>query len=197
MIRGVHTMFYSSQPEELRAFLRDKLGFQGVGDGWLIFDLPEADMGCHPPGRSRSSVGYTLHLLLLRRSGRDGRRTSRARSRVHRQRLRRRVGTNHTLQDAGRFPSPALSDELQKIVALQGWRAFVLTIINAFRARQVKQRRSPETKPFEARPDRTKQGLPRRTQSGHERVSCRTAPGFPVEAFEHDTGHQQGFDDRR
>lgn len=43
-------MFYSSQPAELRAFLRDKLGFQGVdiGDGWLIFDLPEADMGCHP-----------------------------------------------------------------------------------------------------------------------------------------------------
>ncbi len=50
MIRGVHTMFYSSQPEELRAFLRDKLGFSGVdvGEGWLIFDVPEADMGCHP-----------------------------------------------------------------------------------------------------------------------------------------------------
>lgn len=50
MIRGVHTMFYSSEPEALRAFLRDKLGFHGtdVGDGWLIFDLPEADMGCHP-----------------------------------------------------------------------------------------------------------------------------------------------------
>lgn len=50
MIRGVHTMFYSSQPEELRAFLRDKLGFSGtdVGGGWLIFDLPEADMGVHP-----------------------------------------------------------------------------------------------------------------------------------------------------
>ena len=32
------------------AFLRDKLGLQGfdVGEGWLIFDLPEADMGCHP-----------------------------------------------------------------------------------------------------------------------------------------------------
>ena len=26
MIKGVHTMFYSSQPEELRAFIRDKLG---------------------------------------------------------------------------------------------------------------------------------------------------------------------------
>jgi catechol 2,3-dioxygenase-like lactoylglutathione lyase family enzyme len=50
MIRGVHTMFYTSEAEALRAFLRDKLGFPctDVGDGWLIFDLPEADMGCHP-----------------------------------------------------------------------------------------------------------------------------------------------------
>ena len=50
MIKGVHTMFYSSRPEELRAFIRDKLGFSftDVGEGWLIFDLPEADMGCHP-----------------------------------------------------------------------------------------------------------------------------------------------------
>jgi hypothetical protein len=50
MIRGVHTMFYSSKPEELRAFLRDKLRFPAVdvGDGWLIFNLPEADLGCHP-----------------------------------------------------------------------------------------------------------------------------------------------------
>jgi catechol 2,3-dioxygenase-like lactoylglutathione lyase family enzyme len=50
MIRGVHTMFYSSDADGLRAFLRDKLGFPftDVGGGWLIFDLPEADMGCHP-----------------------------------------------------------------------------------------------------------------------------------------------------
>ncbi len=50
MIKGVHTMFYSSEPEALRAFLRDKLRFPftDVGQGWLIFDLPEADMGCHP-----------------------------------------------------------------------------------------------------------------------------------------------------
>jgi catechol 2,3-dioxygenase-like lactoylglutathione lyase family enzyme len=50
MIKGVHTMFYSSQAEEQRAFIRDKLGFSftDVGDGWLIFDLPEADMGVHP-----------------------------------------------------------------------------------------------------------------------------------------------------
>ncbi len=54
MIKGVHTMFYSSEPESLRAFLRDKLGFPytDVGEGWLIFDLPEADMGCHPADES-------------------------------------------------------------------------------------------------------------------------------------------------
>jgi catechol 2,3-dioxygenase-like lactoylglutathione lyase family enzyme len=50
MIRGVHTMFYSSDVDGLRAFIRDKLGFLhcDVGQGWLIFDLPEADLGCHP-----------------------------------------------------------------------------------------------------------------------------------------------------
>ena len=50
MITGVHTMFYTSEPEALRAFLRDKLQFpfSDVGDGWLIFDLPGADLGCHP-----------------------------------------------------------------------------------------------------------------------------------------------------
>jgi len=50
MIKGVHTMFYSSEPEELRAFLRDKLELPAtdVGEGWLIFDLPDAELGCHP-----------------------------------------------------------------------------------------------------------------------------------------------------
>jgi catechol 2,3-dioxygenase-like lactoylglutathione lyase family enzyme len=57
MIKGVHTMFYSSDAAGLRTFLRDKLGFKGtdVGDGWLIFDLPEADMGCHPSGKGAPS----------------------------------------------------------------------------------------------------------------------------------------------
>jgi|ERR1043165_2692741 catechol 2,3-dioxygenase-like lactoylglutathione lyase family enzyme len=50
MIRGVHAMFYSSEAEALRIFLRDKLGFPAtdVGGGWLIFNMPEGDMGCHP-----------------------------------------------------------------------------------------------------------------------------------------------------
>jgi len=47
-------MFYSSDAAGLRAFLRDKLDLKAtdVGDGWLIFDLPEADMGCHPSDES-------------------------------------------------------------------------------------------------------------------------------------------------
>jgi predicted enzyme related to lactoylglutathione lyase len=50
LIKGVHTMFYSSEPDAFRSFLRDKLRLPhtDVGEGWLIFDLPEADMGCHP-----------------------------------------------------------------------------------------------------------------------------------------------------
>jgi len=50
MIRGMHAMFYSSKADELRAFLRDKLGFKAtdVGGGWLICDVPEADLGVHP-----------------------------------------------------------------------------------------------------------------------------------------------------
>src|ERR1700736_1545167 len=62
MIRGVHTMFYSSEPEALRAFLRDKLGLPStdVGGGWLIFDLPEADMGCHPADEEATSGTHDI-----------------------------------------------------------------------------------------------------------------------------------------
>ena len=61
MIRGVHAMFYSSEPEALRAFLRDKLGLPhtDVGQGWLIFDLPEADLGCHPADKGAGAPSGT------------------------------------------------------------------------------------------------------------------------------------------
>ena len=50
MIRGMHAMFYSAEAAALRAFLKDKVGLPAtdVGDGWLIFDAPEADLGVHP-----------------------------------------------------------------------------------------------------------------------------------------------------
>jgi catechol 2,3-dioxygenase-like lactoylglutathione lyase family enzyme len=50
MIRGLHGLLYTSDADASRAFLRDKLKlpFNDVGGGWLIFDLPEADLGVHP-----------------------------------------------------------------------------------------------------------------------------------------------------
>lgn len=50
MIRGIHGMYYSSEPEAARAFIRDKLQLpcRDVGGGWLIFDLQTADLGVHP-----------------------------------------------------------------------------------------------------------------------------------------------------
>ena len=104
MIKGVHTMFYSSEPEALRAFLRDKLGFPftDVGEGWLIFDLPEADVGCHPseavdgarPGTHAISfycddVRATVGELRGRGGG------------VRRRRGRRGVRAGDAFQDAG------------------------------------------------------------------------------------------------
>jgi catechol 2,3-dioxygenase-like lactoylglutathione lyase family enzyme len=46
----MHAMFYSSDATALREFFRNKLGLRGtdVGEGWLIFDAPEADLGVHP-----------------------------------------------------------------------------------------------------------------------------------------------------
>ena len=50
MIRGLHGLFYSSDVEATRGFIRDKLKlpYSDTGEGWLIFDLPEGDVGVHP-----------------------------------------------------------------------------------------------------------------------------------------------------
>lgn len=52
MINGSHVVIYSEDAEADRAFLRDVLGFAHVdaGDGWLIFQLPPAEVGVHPGG---------------------------------------------------------------------------------------------------------------------------------------------------
>ena len=49
-ITGAHVLLYTSQPEELRAALRDVFGWKYVDahDGWLIFALPPAELGVHP-----------------------------------------------------------------------------------------------------------------------------------------------------
>ena len=58
LIKGIHGLLYTPEPEELRAFLRDKLGlpFTDTGEGWLIFDFPEADLGVHPSKRASHSI---------------------------------------------------------------------------------------------------------------------------------------------
>ena len=50
MFIGAHTIIYSQQADELRAFLRDMLELESVdaGHGWLIFALPPAELAVHP-----------------------------------------------------------------------------------------------------------------------------------------------------
>lgn len=50
MIIGAHSIIYSNDAEADRKFLRDVLQFPNVdvGDGWLIFGLPPAEVAVHP-----------------------------------------------------------------------------------------------------------------------------------------------------
>lgn len=50
MIVGAHTIIYSADAEADRVFLRDVLRLPSVdvGDGWLIFGLPPAEVAVHP-----------------------------------------------------------------------------------------------------------------------------------------------------
>lgn len=73
MIRGVHAMLYTARPKEVRDFLREKIGlsFIDAGDGWLIFDTPGCEIGCHPlleaagadgaEGSGTVGVGHAAH----------------------------------------------------------------------------------------------------------------------------------------
>jgi len=61
MIIGAHSIIYSKKPGADRAFLRDVLGFPhvDVGEGWLIFGLPPAEVAVHP------SDGNDIHEFYL------------------------------------------------------------------------------------------------------------------------------------
>ena len=59
MITGAHAIIYTQQAEDVRAFLRDVLGFTSVdaGEGWLIFALPPTELAVHPTdGPSRQEL---------------------------------------------------------------------------------------------------------------------------------------------
>jgi hypothetical protein len=62
MISGAHSIIYSRKPEADRAFLRDVLQLPNVdvGDGWLIFGLPPAEVAIHP---SRQNGAHEFYLM--------------------------------------------------------------------------------------------------------------------------------------
>jgi hypothetical protein len=62
MITGAHAIIYSTDAEADRAFLRDVLRFPSVdvGDGWLIFALPPAEVAIHPSDENGSHELYLM-----------------------------------------------------------------------------------------------------------------------------------------
>jgi hypothetical protein len=66
-ITGVHALLYTSEPEALRNVFRDAFGFKHVdiGDGWLIFRLPPAELGIHPAEGLTYQSGVRHQLTLM------------------------------------------------------------------------------------------------------------------------------------
>jgi hypothetical protein len=62
MLDGAHIIIYSKDADADRAFLRDVLALPSVdvGDGWLIFALPPAEVAVHP-----ADVGGSHELYLM------------------------------------------------------------------------------------------------------------------------------------
>ena len=61
-IIGAHTIIFSTRPEEDRIFLRDILNLPSVdvGEGWLIFGLPPAELAVHPYKRNNVHKFYLM-----------------------------------------------------------------------------------------------------------------------------------------
>jgi len=59
-IIGTHALLYTSEPEKLRATLRDVFGWDHVDahDGWLIFALPPAELGVHPADKPAHELSF-------------------------------------------------------------------------------------------------------------------------------------------
>jgi predicted enzyme related to lactoylglutathione lyase len=66
-IIGTHMLFYTSEPEAVRAVLRDVFGWKhvDVGDGWLIFAMPPAEIGVHPAEGPTFASGSRHQITLM------------------------------------------------------------------------------------------------------------------------------------
>lgn len=62
MISGSHVIIYSVDADADRAFFRDVLEMPNVdvGDGWLIFSLPPAELGIHPSSSNGKQAFYLM-----------------------------------------------------------------------------------------------------------------------------------------
>jgi len=66
-ITGAHMLLYTSEPEKLRAVLRDVFDWEHVdaGEGWLIFRLPPAELGVHPAEGPTFASGVRHQITLM------------------------------------------------------------------------------------------------------------------------------------
>jgi hypothetical protein len=66
-IIGTHMLLYTTEPEKLRAVLRDVFGWKYVdaGEGWLIFTLPPAELGVHPADGPTFESGMRHQLTFM------------------------------------------------------------------------------------------------------------------------------------
>jgi hypothetical protein len=66
-IIGAHALLYTSEPDAVRAILRDVFGWKFVDDGggWLIFALPPAELGVHPSEGPTYDSGVRHQLTLM------------------------------------------------------------------------------------------------------------------------------------
>jgi len=62
MFNGTHMVIYTKDADADRAFFRDVLNLtnEDVGDGWLIFAMPPAELAFHPHEISRAHELYLM-----------------------------------------------------------------------------------------------------------------------------------------
>ncbi|NUO49303.1 MAG: extradiol dioxygenase, partial [Polyangiaceae bacterium] len=61
-INGAHAIIYTTDAEADRGFFRDVIGAPvvDVGDGWLIFGLPPAEVAFHPGSKNDAHELYLM-----------------------------------------------------------------------------------------------------------------------------------------
>lgn len=66
-IIGTHMLLYTSEAGKVREIFRDVFGWKHVdaGDGWLIFQMPPAELGIHPAEGPTYESGVRHQVTLM------------------------------------------------------------------------------------------------------------------------------------